>query len=165
MTKSSSKAVAAADRPSGAAPFAPGRPVAEAALQHVVELVHVERLDQVVVGPLADRRDRALHPLVRGDHDHVGARVHRVDLLEEVDAAHARHLEVGDHHVGTELVDVRERLLGALRAEDLEPRAEQVELEGDPTCGSSSTTMIFRPMPFLPPCRRTVWSRIRVRPP
>ena len=77
---------------------APGAAV-EAALDHVHDLLDLEGLEHVVVGAALHRLDGRLDGAEAG-HDHRQHLVVRAaDGLEQLQAAHARHLEVGDHDV------------------------------------------------------------------
>ncbi len=71
----------------------------EPALDDVDDLFDLERLEDVVVGAALHRVDRRLDRAEAGHDD--GERVRRrvADGLEQLDAAHARHLEVADDEV------------------------------------------------------------------
>jgi hypothetical protein len=79
----------------------------ERALDHHRDLVDVERLGQVVVGAGLDRRHRDLLAAVGGEQDHRQARVARGDRRDQLEPAHARHLQIGHHHRG--VVELRQR--------------------------------------------------------
>jgi hypothetical protein len=60
------------------------------------ELVHVHRLHDEVVRPELEARDRGLHVGGAGEDDDGRVRIGLPHLLEQLDAAHDRHLEIGD---------------------------------------------------------------------
>jgi hypothetical protein len=60
------------------------------------ELVHVHRLHDEVVRPELEAGDRGLHVCGAGEDDDGRVRIGLSHLLEQLDAAHDRHLEVGD---------------------------------------------------------------------
>src|SRR6266478_5202255 len=61
--------------------------------------VDLERLGDEVVGAAPERGDRRLDAPKGGDHDHGHIRARRDDALAELEAAHARHVEVGHDRV------------------------------------------------------------------
>src|SRR4029079_10695055 len=88
------------------------------------QLVDVERLDQVAVGPQAQRLDAHLAVVDAGDHEHGDVGVAVADGGEQLHARHARHVDVGDHQVdGGVARQLLERALGVGR------RAADVALE------------------------------------
>ncbi len=84
-------------------------PLLEAALDDVHHLLDAEGLEHVVVGAALHRVDGRLDGAeARHDHrHHVG--VVLVDVLEQLDAPHVGHLQVGDHQVVGVRVDLGER--------------------------------------------------------
>jgi len=64
---------------------------------HQVQLL--ERLDQVVVRAGAQGRYGGLQRGIARHDDHLGTGVEPLDLLQQVDAAHPRHADVGDQQV------------------------------------------------------------------
>jgi hypothetical protein len=60
------------------------------------ELVHVHRLHDEVVRAELEARDRGLHVGGAGEDDDGRVRIGQPDLLEQLDAAHDWHLEIGD---------------------------------------------------------------------
>ena len=64
------------------------------------DLVEVERLGQVVVGPAAHRLDRGGRAAEGGDDDHRQVGERRPELGEHLQAVAAGHLEVEEHGVG-----------------------------------------------------------------
>jgi hypothetical protein len=91
----------------------------DAALDDVDHLVELERLEHVVVRAALHRVDRGLDRAEAG-HDH-GERARRglADLVEQRDAAHARHLEVADDHVVVALPELGERARAVLGGADV----------------------------------------------
>ena len=73
--------------------------VVHRAQQRQAQPVEVERLGEVVVGPLAHGLDGVLHRRVGGHDDHRQARLHGVDAAEGLVAVHARHAHVHEHRV------------------------------------------------------------------
>ena len=69
------------------------------------QLVDVHRLHDEVVRAELEARDRGLHVGRAGEHDDGGVGVGLAHLLEQIDAAHDRHLEVGDGQRGARLAD------------------------------------------------------------
>ena len=63
------------------------------------ELVEVERFDEVVVGPKAQKADAVGGRRARRDHDDRHACVARPDEGDELLAGQPRQHEVGEHHV------------------------------------------------------------------
>jgi hypothetical protein len=99
----------------------------EQPLEHDAQLREVHRLAEVVVRAGAHRRHRVLHGGERGHHDHAHVGHALAEALHELDAAHAGHLHVGDHHVGREVVELTERLVGvACRAHGVALLAEEL---------------------------------------
>jgi hypothetical protein len=94
------------------ASLAPQRLLLEHLVEHDHELVEVERLGQVLGGTGAHRIDGRRHRTERGHHDHRGRVLHRAELLDQLDAIHAGHLEVGDDDVRSEALVLAERLEG-----------------------------------------------------
>jgi hypothetical protein len=122
------------------------------------ERLRIERLEQVVLGPLLHRVDGARdRPECRHDHEH-GSRRGHPGLLHEGDAVEPRHLEVRQDDVGDELVELSERLEAVGRrlgrktvfAEDLAQRGARIRLvvdDEDPTAlGHGGTLGRLRPV-------------------
>ena len=63
--------------------------------------------------------DGQIHVSVAGEHDHFRVRAFRLDLLEQVDAVHEGHLDVGENDGGAVLSENRQRLLAVLCGEHL----------------------------------------------
>jgi hypothetical protein len=63
------------------------------------DLVLLQRLGQVVEGPLLHGVHGAVDRPVRGHERHTQTRLRGQELRQQVDAVHVRHLEVGEHHV------------------------------------------------------------------
>ena len=59
-----------------------------------------ERLDQVLVRAEAHRLHRRLHRRVGGHHDHLHVEPRGAHAAQQLDAVHARHRQVAQHHVG-----------------------------------------------------------------
>src|SRR5213079_2989067 len=85
----------------------------------VQELVVVERLDEVVDGPGAQRADGALHGRVAGDHDDRQRGMHAADFADRIEAGAVWQLQVGDDEVDPGRAAARDPRLeraGALHA-------------------------------------------------
>ena len=67
---------------------------------HAPQLVQVERLEQVVVGPLPHRLDGRVRRLGHGDEDDRDARVDPADLLVDVQAGLVGQAQVEENDVG-----------------------------------------------------------------
>ena len=84
--------------------------------QHqVAELVGIDRLGDVVEGPVLQRPHRRIHGGEGRDHDHGGLRVDLAELLLELHAVHAGHLDVQQHHLVAVLLHGPQRFRGVLR--------------------------------------------------
>ena len=81
------------------APPRAGARCCDGALQRQRQRVEVERLGDEVVGAGADGADRGLQAAEGGDHHHRDVGAVGDDALAQLEAAHARHVEVGEHHV------------------------------------------------------------------
>ena len=88
-------------------------------LQGQQDLVEVERLGQVVVGPAAHRLDRGGRAAEGGDDDHRQVGQRRPELGQHVQAVAAGHLEVKQHGVGASCGDPRQRLVAVGRLEGM----------------------------------------------
>src|SRR5262249_37082515 len=114
-----------------------------------------------------------------GQHDHCGVTIDRPNLLEQLDAGHHRHLEIGDDELGTlvfEQGDAGAAVLGEMaavagRQEDLMKHFSDLAIVVDdqdvPRCGSHAMrplppTPMRRPPGSSPPSwRRTALRRLR----
>ena len=116
----------------------------EHAIDHHRELGKVERFGQIVGSTCAHRGDRGLHGAKCGHHDHRDRLVARAQLLDQLDAVHAGHLEICHDDVGSERFELAERLEGigchldlvALVAQQLRqcgPRIDLVVDDQDPS--------------------------------
>ena len=97
------------------------------ALHDVDDLVELERLEHVVVGPALHRVDRRLDGAEAG-HDH-GERVGRclADGVEQLDAAHARHFQIADDEVVVAFFKLAERARSVFGGtDDIAFHAEEV---------------------------------------
>ena len=90
----------------------------EPALDDVDDLFDLERLEDVVVGAALHRVDRGLDRAEAGHDD--GERVGRglADRLEQLDAAHARHLQIADDEVVVRAIELAERARAVLGGAD-----------------------------------------------
>ena len=91
------------------------------------DLFDLERLEDVVVGAALHGVDRGLDRAEAGhdDGERVGGGL--ADRLEQLDAAHARHLEVADDEVVVRASELGERARAVLRgAHDVAFHAEEV---------------------------------------
>ena len=97
-----------------------------------LEVLVVERLEHVVRRALAHGFDRGLDRAVGGDQDDRQLRVLGANLLQEVDAAGLRHLEVGEDQVEARRAELLARLAGVGGAGGLEPHALDHDLQRAP---------------------------------
>ena len=80
----------------------------EAALHDVDDLLHLERLEDVVVGPLLHRLDRRLDGAEAGHDDREDRDALLGDLLDQLEAAQVGHLQIRDDQVVAALVQLLE---------------------------------------------------------
>ena len=80
-----------------------------------VDLVEIEGLGDIVEGPAAHGFDRVLHGGLRGHDDDRHAAVLRLDLLERLEPAHARHADVHQRERDAAFLDPLKRFGSALR--------------------------------------------------
>ena len=73
----------------------------------------MKRLCEVIVGAALHGLDGRLHAAVRGQQQHFHLRLGCLELLEQLDAAHPRQVQVEQGHVEAVLVQERHGLLGA----------------------------------------------------
>jgi hypothetical protein len=99
----------------------------DAAADDVDDLLELERLEDVVVSAALHRVDRCLDRAEAGhDHRH-GLRRDLADLVEQRDAAHLRHLQVGEDEVVVRAPELVERAGSVLGRADMEAfHVEQV---------------------------------------
>ena len=81
------------------------------ARDHEVELGELVGLGEVVEGAQLHRRDRAVDAAVAGQHHDLGARRELLDALEQLDAVHARHLDVDEGGLDAAFFDAAQRAL------------------------------------------------------
>ena len=84
------------------------------------DLVRLERLADVVVGPRLHRLDGEVHVAVRAHDDDRRRMLLRLERRQHVETSHARHAHVRQDDVGVERVDERQRRLAAVGNLDLE---------------------------------------------
>jgi hypothetical protein len=99
----------------------------EAALHDADDLLHLEGLEDVVVGAALHRVDRGLDGAEAGHDDGEGVGRDGADRLEQLDAAHPRHLQVADDEVVVGVAQLSQRrrpVLGG--ANDVALHAEEV---------------------------------------
>jgi hypothetical protein len=72
----------------------------QGALDRVEEIVGIERLDDVVVGPFAQALAHGFQGLEAGHHDDLDVGVELLEALEQLDAGEPGHLDVGQHEGG-----------------------------------------------------------------
>ena len=101
----------------------------ERAVDQQHQLVVVERLADVVVGPLAHRLDRRRGRSVRGDDDHLGRGREGARRLEHVDARLGADAEIADGQVVAAAGQQAARGLDRLGHLDHVPRPRQQHLE------------------------------------
>jgi len=97
-------------------------------LLHLVEqLLLIDRLGEEAEGAHLGRLHRVRDGAVSGEDDDLQSRPAVLQLLEEPDAVHLVHPQVGDHQIGAEAAGGRERLRRALDRFDvvvLRPQAD-----------------------------------------
>ncbi|MEZ4427957.1 MAG: hypothetical protein R3A51_09760 [Nannocystaceae bacterium] len=90
----------------------------------------LERLGDEVVGAELHGRDRVLDGAVGGHDDDLDLGGDGLGRLEQILARHARHAQVGDHHVHRVVAEDLEGRLPARRGADLQPLLLQHLAEG-----------------------------------
>ena len=107
-----------------------------AALQDALEGARqhgaVDRLQQVVGRAELHGVDGGLHVADARDHDDVLLRAQLLDALHELGAVHARHHEVGQHHVEVAALEEVQRLFASRSGDDLVALLGQEVFEEDP---------------------------------
>ena len=102
-------------------------------LDRVRELLHelpvVEGLGQEAVGTSLHRFDRGVDRAVRSEDDDAQPRRAALDFLEQADAIHLVHAQVGDHEIGTHAAERRERSSRALDCVDFVVFCAQTDRE------------------------------------
>ena len=102
-------------------------------LAHVVEqLLLLDGLGQEAERAALRGPDGVGDRAVGGEQDHLEARPAHLQLLEQPDAVHLVHAQVGDHEVRTEAADGRERVRRTLHRLDLVvlgPQADRQEAQ------------------------------------
>ncbi len=105
------------------APLDQEGPVLERALGGVEELLHVDGLEDEVVGAVLEALHRGLDVAHAGEDQEGRVGVQRACLLQELDASQGGHLHVGDGEGRPELLEERQALLAVDRLPALEARA------------------------------------------
>jgi hypothetical protein len=106
------------------------RQVLERAADGDGERVDLHRLGDEVVRAGADRGDRGVEAALARQHDGKQIRIPLPELLAEIDAGHARHLNVRDDDVGRVRTQVLEALLGRVDGVHIEAAlAERIAQE------------------------------------
>src|SRR5678815_1593739 len=100
-----------------------------------LEALRLDRLGQVVVGALFDRLNRRLHTALRRQQDHRTLRIIALERLEELEATHARHDEVGDDDGGPERRHARQRIFAVGRGFGSESPGPHELRESDASAG------------------------------
>ena len=75
-----------------------------------LQLVRIERLGEVVLGAGLDRLDRGVHRSLRGQENDLDVRNVGLQRLQQLNAAHARHHQIGDDNRRPERRNLLERL-------------------------------------------------------
>ncbi len=107
----------------------------DGARDHVGERVEVDRLREVVLRALADRLHRGRDLAERRHDDHREVAVLIVEALEELDAVHLRHAQVGDDDIRRPLRRAGEGGRAVLRERDVVSLLPQQLLEACPGAG------------------------------
>ena len=95
------------------------------------EGVDLHRLGDEVVRAGADRGDRGVEAALAGEHERQEIRIALAQLLAELDAGHAGHLDVGHHDVGRIRPQVLEALLCGVDGIDVEAALAQAIAQQD----------------------------------
>jgi len=101
-------------------------------VNHHLQVGRVVGLGDEVVGPLPHRLDGVLQAPVGRHHDDGGRDPLSPDPLEELDAAHLRHLEVQEDEGGVELRELGQRLPAGARGAGLESEEAEAVPQGLP---------------------------------
>ena len=120
------------------------------------DLVRLERLDQVVLGPEPGGLDGGADGAVRGHDDHADLRMLGLQPADDLDTVHARQPLVGQGEVDVLPLEPVQGLLPAARREHV----EALELEGAPE-GAQEDLVILddEHSPLHPPPPRAARSR------
>jgi hypothetical protein len=94
-----------------------------------------EGLGEVVVRAPLHGLDGEVCGAERGHHDHGGVGQAAHELWQELDAVHARHAQIAEHHVHGALRELSERLVGVLGTHHLVALGGQDELQALPQAG------------------------------
>ena len=93
----------------------------ERVARHHGKIVGIEGLGDVIERAVFERPDRGLDRGVTGHHDDAGVELLALDLLEQLDAVHARHADVGDRQVELAAGQLGERIVGVGGGIDVVP--------------------------------------------
>src|SRR5439155_732647 len=97
-----------------------------------LDRLEVEGLEDVVEGAELHRVDRRLHRSEGGQQDHRYVGVQLAQLGEQLEAGHARHLEVGEDEVDLLGLEAAECLFTALGGHRIDPHALEQDLQEAP---------------------------------
>ncbi|ALC15448.1 hypothetical protein DSOUD_0660 [Desulfuromonas soudanensis] len=94
------------------------------------ELVEIEGLVDVVVGPHAHRLDGGLKNAEGGHHDDGGLLLHLLDPLEDLEAADSRKLDIEEHQIRRFFAHQPEGVFTGTGGKDLIPLLLEILLQG-----------------------------------
>ncbi len=106
------------------------------------DLLLVEGLGQVVEGSLVHRLDRRIDGAVGGHDDHRRRYGLGGKGIEQLDAIHPRHLQIGNNHIRRHLADGRQSLTAGSGGQVSYPSPSRIVCKIPRCSGSSSTTRI-----------------------
>src|SRR6185295_12373076 len=98
-------------------------------LEDHLQLLHVDGLAQVVLRPQLHGPHGGLHRPVRGHEDHHRLRPHPPDLVQELQAVHPGHAQVGEDDVGIDLLEQGEAGAGVVGLGHVVPVLAQQRLQ------------------------------------
>ncbi len=137
--------------PEGLAPLGPELAELERPPEDQEDLLGLERLDQVVLGPQPGGLDGGADGAVGRHHHHADLGVLRLQLANDLDAVHSRQALVSQREVDILALEEIKRLLAAAGGQHL----EALELEGAPQRAQEDLVILddqHSPLhPALPP--------------
>ena len=108
------------------------------------QLDQVDRLLEVVIGPLLHGVHGRLHRAEPGDHQHGDPRIGRLRLLEDLQAVHARHPQIGHQKVGAVPLQVFDPFLARVE------RRHQVAVLAQGHLGAAAVSLVIVDDDHLP---------------
>ena len=89
------------------------------ALQGDIQRIHIYGFGDKISGLVLQALNRQLHIPVPGDHNHFGLGVASLDLLQQFDAVHNWHLDVGNHDTGLSHFELAQGILAVFSQQHL----------------------------------------------